>query len=64
MLDVPAVPFQGVCGEFRVSEVTKVPEVPVTAVQQLVGHHCQQKGEEGQEEPGVSKSSRKLRRQQ
>ena len=43
---VPAV-------HFRVYKAIEVPEVPVAAVQELVGHHCQQEGEESQEEPGV-----------
>ena len=34
---------------FRQPKEVEVPEVPVAAVQQLVGHHRQQEGEEGEE---------------
>ena len=29
-----------------------LPKMPVATVHQLVGHHCEKEGEQGEEEPG------------
>ena len=38
---------------YGVKGVNKLPEVAVAAVHQLVGHHCQQEGEESEQEPDI-----------
>ena len=56
MLEAPNVPLTvfPAAVPLRVAKgVEEVPEVAVAAVHQLVGHHCQQEGEESKQEPDI-----------
>ena len=47
---------------YGVKGVNELPEVAVAAVHQLVGHHCQQEGEESKEEPDIGGFEKKHRK--
>ena len=64
MLEAPNVPLTVVPAAvpLRVAKgVEEVPEVAVAAVHQLVGHHCQQEGEESKQEPDIGKQDQKVK---
>ena len=51
MLEAPNVPLRLTQVPAAAPKGVEVPEVPVAAVHQLVGHHRQQEREESKEEP-------------